>query len=126
MNGTRGEREPFVAATTAFALDTNEMSVIGEGDVNLRTEEIDLSLNPVPKKGIGTGLADGLSLSLGELARPLKLAGTLAHPSLGIHATRAAETTVKAIGSIALFGPAGIASLFVREVPRRGTCAGWQ
>ena len=109
-----------MATTTAFALDTDEMSVIGDGDVNLRTEEIDLSLNPVPKKGIGTGLTGKLSVGLDELAKPFKLAGTLAHPSLGVDVTKAAETTAKAIGSIALFGPAGIASLFVTGSSEEG------
>jgi AsmA family protein len=102
-----------VATTTAFALDTDEMSVIGEGDVNLRTEELNLSLKPVAKGGIGTGVTGKLSLSLDALARPFKLAGTLAHPTLGIDATRAAETTAEAIGSIALFGPAGILATLV-------------
>jgi AsmA family protein len=110
-----------MATTTAFALDTDEMSIIGEGDVNLRTEEIDLSLDPVPKKGIGTGLAGKLSVSLDELAKPFKLAGTLAHPSLGIDVTKAAETTAKAIGGFGLFGPAGIVSLFVTESSEEGS-----
>jgi AsmA family protein len=99
-----------LATTTAFVVDTDQMSVIGEGDVNLRTEQLNLSLNPVPKGGIGAGITGKLSVSLGELTRPFKLAGTLSHPSLGIDTTRAAETIAKAVGGIVLFGPAGIAA----------------
>jgi uncharacterized protein involved in outer membrane biogenesis len=102
-----------LATTTVFVVDTDQMSVIGEGDVNLRTEQLNLSLNPVPKEGIGAGITGKLSVSLGELTRPFKLSGTLSHPSLGIDTTRAAETIAKAIGGIALFGPAGIAATLV-------------
>ena len=90
------------------------MSVIGEGEVNLKTEELDLSMKPVPKEGIATGVAGKVSLSLSELARPFKLRGTLAHPSLGIDTGRAAETIAKAVGGIVLFGPAGLAATLVR------------
>jgi uncharacterized protein involved in outer membrane biogenesis len=102
-----------LATTTAFVVDTGQMSVIGEGKVNLGTEQLDLSLNPVPKGGVGSGITGKLSLSLGELTRPFKLAGALSHPSLGIDTTLAAETIAKAVGGIVLFGPAGIAATLV-------------
>jgi hypothetical protein len=97
-----------VATTTALVVDTDDMSVIGDGDVNLRNEELDISLKPVPKGGSGSGIPGMPNLSLGELVRPFKLAGTLAHPSLGIDTAQAVETVAKAIGGIALLGPAGI------------------
>ena len=39
--------------------------------------------------------------------------GTLANPSLGIDPTKTALTFGKALGGIALFGPAGLATTFV-------------
>jgi uncharacterized protein involved in outer membrane biogenesis len=97
-----------MATTTALVVDTDEMSVIGDGDVNLRNEELDISLKPLPKGGSGSGIPGMPNLSLGQLVRPFKLAGTLAHPSLGIDTTQAVETVAKAIGGIALLGPLGI------------------
>jgi hypothetical protein len=99
-----------LAQSTALLLDTDQVTVIGRGKANLKTEELDLSLKPSPKKGLGIkGLAK-LSLSLGQLTNPLKLTGTFAKPSLTIDPTETILTLGKAIGGAALFGPVGIAA----------------
>ncbi len=102
-----------LAQSTALLLDTDQVTVIGRGKANLKTEELNLSLKPSPKKGVGIkGLAN-LSLSLGQLTKPLKLAGTFAKPSLTIDPTQTILTLGKAIGGTALFGPVGIAAALV-------------
>jgi len=106
-----------LANVTALVFDTNAMSVVGNGMINLKTEELDLGLRPSPKKGIDTGVMGKLSLSLGELARPLKLAGTLADPSLTVDPTQTAITLGKAVGGVVLFGPVGIAAALASESP---------
>jgi uncharacterized protein involved in outer membrane biogenesis len=102
-----------VASTTAFALNTDYMVVVGEGEINLKTERLDLSLKPVPKQGIGTRFTGKLNVSLSELTRPFKLGGTLAHPSLAVDLTRTAITLGKAIGGEMVFGPVGIAAVLI-------------
>jgi AsmA family protein len=102
-----------VASTTAFALNTDYMVVVGEGEINLKTERLNLSLKPVPKEGIGTRVTGRLTVSLSELTRPFKLGGTLAHPSLAVDPTQTAIAFGKAIGGVMLFGPVGIASATV-------------
>jgi AsmA family protein len=102
-----------VADTTAFVVNSDYMSVVGNGSINLRTEGLDFSLRPVPKEGIGTGLTGKLTMGLGELARPFKLAGTLAHPSMTIDLTQTALTAGKAIGGFMLLGPAGLGAAMV-------------
>jgi uncharacterized protein involved in outer membrane biogenesis len=97
-----------LAGTTALVVNSNPMSVIGNGTINLRTEKLDLTLKPVPKEGIGTSLTGKISLSLGELTRPFKLAGPLAHPSLAIDLTQTGIMIGKAVGGYLLFGPIGI------------------
>ncbi len=82
-----------IADATAFALDTSMMSVIGEGNVNLKTETLDLSLNPSTKAGVA-----GYNLNIGELAQPFKLGGTLAKPSLVIDRQKTAIAIGKLIG----------------------------
>ena len=99
-----------IAESTALACDTDRMSVVGEGEIDLRTEKLDLSLKPVPKEGIGSIGVGKLSLSVGELAKPFKLSGTLAEPSLALDPTQAAITLGKSLGGMALFGPVGIAA----------------
>ncbi|HUJ67901.1 MAG TPA: AsmA family protein [Syntrophorhabdales bacterium] len=102
-----------MADTTAFVLNTETMSVVGNGTINLRTEGLDLSMNPVPKEGVGTGITGKFSLNLGELTKPFKLAGTLAHPSLGVDFKQAALTAGKAVGGFMLLGPIGLGSALV-------------
>jgi hypothetical protein len=102
-----------VASTTAFALNTDYMVVVGEGEINLKTERLNLSLKPVPKEGIGTRVTGRLTVSLSELTRPFKLGGTLAHPSLAVDPTQTAMAFGKAISGVMLFGPVGIAAALV-------------
>ena len=102
-----------MADTTAFVLNTETMSVVGNGTINLRTEGLDLSMNPVPKEGVGTGITGKFSLNLGELTKPFKLAGTLAQPSLGVDVKQAALTAGKAVGGFMLLGPIGLGSALV-------------
>ncbi|MBW2609669.1 MAG: AsmA family protein [Deltaproteobacteria bacterium] len=100
-----------IAECTALVFDTSLMSVVGEGKVNLRTEELDISVKPSPKKGLGVSGVGKLSLSLGELAKPLKLKGKIAKPSLALDPTQTAISLGKAIGGVMLFGPIGIAAV---------------
>ena len=100
-----------LAQSSALVLDTPQVRVIGYGKIDLKTEEIDLLLKPSPKKGMGINGLAKLSMSLGELTRPLKLKGTLSNPSLSIDPTGSIITLGKAIGGVALFGPFGIAAV---------------
>jgi hypothetical protein len=102
-----------VASTTALALNTDYMVVVGEGEINLKTEKLNLSVKPVPKEGIGTRLTGKLNVSLSVFTRPFKLGGTLAHPSLAVDPTQTAIAFGEAIGGVLLFGPVGIAAVLV-------------
>jgi AsmA protein len=99
-----------LARSRALVLDTRDTSIIGKGTVELKTETLNLSLKPSPKKGIGTKKAGKLSLSIGELTKPFKLGGTLGHPTLAIDPTQTALMVGKAAGGMILFGPVGIAA----------------
>jgi uncharacterized protein involved in outer membrane biogenesis len=99
-----------MAQSTALVVDTKRMSVVGEGKINLKTEHLDVSLKPSPKEGAGISGLGKIGLSAGELAKSLKLAGTLAKPSLAIDPAQTALTIGKAVGGTMLFGPAGIAA----------------
>jgi uncharacterized protein involved in outer membrane biogenesis len=93
-----------IATCTALVLDTDEMSVAGAGDINLKDEKLDLSFHPSPKQGINVAGLARISLSLADLAKPFKLGGTLAHPSLVLDTTGALVTVGKAV----VLGPASI------------------
>jgi len=102
-----------MAKVTALVLDMPDMTVIGEGQVNLRDETLDLALKPYGK---GTGV----SLSLGELAKSFRLGGTLANPSLQLDAAQTMLAAGKAAGGILLFGPAGIAAALAGQSSGEG------
>jgi len=91
-----------LAKSTALALDTSYLTVLGEGTVNLKTEELDFSFNPAPKATLRT--KGGTALALDDLFKSLRLTGTLAHPTLGI----GSGVTSLAIGKIIGGGLAGL------------------
>jgi hypothetical protein len=97
-----------LAKIQTLVLDTPETSVVAEGNVNLKTEALQLSFAAVPKKGVG-----GFSLSLAELIRLFKMEGTLAKPRMAFDRQKSALSIGKAIGGTLLFGPAGIAAALV-------------
>jgi uncharacterized protein involved in outer membrane biogenesis len=98
-----------LADTTALVFDTSNMTVFGDGKVDLKTEKLNLGLKPVPKEGVGKSGMGRLSLSLSELSKPFRLGGTLAHPSLVIDLSQATTTLEKAVRGMALLGPGGTA-----------------
>ena len=102
-----------LAESQVLVIDTNRMTVVGDGDINLKTETLDIGITPEPKEGLGAENVGKVNVSLSEFSKPFRLQGTLANPSLGIDPTKTALTFGKALGGIALFGPAGLATTFV-------------
>jgi uncharacterized protein involved in outer membrane biogenesis len=92
-------------ADVKLLLDTDQTSIFGLGDVNLKTEKLNLGIKPTPKKTYG------VSFSLKELSQPFRLGGTLTQPALGIAPGRTAKTMGKLAGALAL-GPFGLAAFF--------------
>ncbi|MBN2144232.1 MAG: AsmA family protein [Candidatus Aureabacteria bacterium] len=103
------------ADTTAFVLDSDHVLVIGEGGINLKTEELNFRFDPIPKGGIGTKMTGKVNTSLGSLTKAFRLKGTLAEPSWKMDSTGTAITVGKMVGGVMLLGPIGLAVPFVRE-----------
>jgi len=103
---SRFEIKNGIGESTVLVFDTDQMSVLGEGKLDFGAEELDLSLRPQPKKSLAN---TGISFSLSELAKPFKLGGTFAKPSLAIDPTQAAITIGKAVGAAAQYGYGGAA-----------------
>jgi hypothetical protein len=81
--------------------------LLGRGTLNLKNEEIDLAWRPLPKAGLTA--AGGVGLSLGQLAKPFKLTGTLAQPRLSLDEAQILATLGKTLGGFAALGPMGLA-----------------
>jgi AsmA family protein len=105
---SRFDVEGGEARGTALVMDTPEMTVVGEGTIDLASEGLNISLKPYPKQGVA-----GVGVSLGELTKPFKLAGTLSEPSLAVDPAQSALVIGKAVGGVVLFGPVGIVAALV-------------
>jgi hypothetical protein len=112
-----------LAKVGVLLLDTEAMNVVGRGNVNLASEELNIGLDPSPKQGLDTKIAGKIGFSLGELTKPFKLGGTLARPKAALDTKAALTTLGKAVGGTALFGPAGLAgSLLAGESGEENPC----
>lgn len=65
----------------SLVLDTDSVLIRGEGAIQLDSESLDLKIRGQPK-----------TMRLLRLRAPLIVQGTLLHPTVGIHATNAAQT----------------------------------
>ncbi len=102
--------EQGLAESTALLLDTDKVTVVGHGKANLKTETLDVSFKPSPKKGVGIKGLGKLNLSLGQLTKSFKLTGSLADPSVTVDPAGTFLTLGKAVGGAALLGPVGLAA----------------
>jgi uncharacterized protein involved in outer membrane biogenesis len=106
-------------ADVKVLLDTDRTSIIGAGDINLKTERLDMGIKPTPKKG---AMPANISFSLRQLSQPFRLGGTLANPQLAIDPGRTAFILGKVAGALAL-GPIGIAAFFADiSVGKKNAC----
>jgi hypothetical protein len=97
-----------LAKSMALALDTGYFRAVGEGVVNLQTEELDFVFKPVPKSTLKTKV--GTEFNLEIFSTPLRLTGTLAQPTLELSAAGASAVIGKIIGGEL----AGLAGSFSR------------
>ncbi|MFO8033472.1 MAG: AsmA family protein [Desulfohalobiaceae bacterium] len=113
-----------LARIQALVLDTDLMTVKGQGEVDLSSEELDVSLDPDPKQGKLNQLTGKLGFSLSELANPFKLGGTLAEPKMVMDPGRTLISIGKGVGGGILFGPAGAAAgLLAGDSAQADACA---
>ncbi len=102
-----------MAVSDVILVDAEQVTILADGKLNLKTEALNFGIRPKPKEGVGIKGVGKVSVSLGEFTSPWRLKGTLASPSLGVGKAETILTAGKAAGFTALLGPAGLAGLFV-------------
>jgi len=103
-------------ADVKVLLDTDQTTIISAGDINLKTEQVNMGIRPNPKRSYG------VSISLRRLSQSVRLRGPLANPSLAVAAGGTFATIGKALG-FGLFGPVGWAAFFTDvSVGKRDAC----
>jgi uncharacterized protein involved in outer membrane biogenesis len=88
--------------TTTVYVDTSNVLITGRGDINMRDEDIKLSLQGDPKH-----------IRLIRLRSPIVVGGTLLHPTIGLNAGKLAEQAGIAAALGTLLTPAAAALAFV-------------
>lgn len=105
-------------ATTdkGIALSTHQMNIIGSGIINLKTENLDIGIKPVVKKGLG--------LNAAKLASFVRVGGTLANPQPTTDLTGALSTGLSVSTAFATGGLSLLAEgLFDRATSDADPCA---
>ncbi len=94
-------------------VDLPEITASGTGQINLEKEQIDITVKPSPKKGVGIKGLGKINLSLTNIARTFNIRGDLKNPEVKMDQTGTAMGVVKTIGGVVLLGPVGIVSSLV-------------
>jgi uncharacterized protein involved in outer membrane biogenesis len=85
-----------------IVVDTQNVLITGKGNINLRSEKLDMSVSGAPKKP-----------RLVRLKTPIKVGGTLLHPSVGLQAGNAATQAAAATALGALLTPLAAILAFI-------------
>ena len=84
--------EEGLATIDRFVIQTEAMTTVARGEINLRNERLDLAFRAKPREGLG--------ISLGTVANELlELRGTLKSPAIRLDAGRAATATGAAVAT---------------------------
>jgi len=89
-------KDGIATADKGIALATTQMNIIGSGTVDLKTEKLDIGINPQAREGVG--------ISAGQLADLVRLGGTLANPQPTTDVKAALSTGLSATTAIATGG----------------------
>ncbi len=88
-----------VADTTVLFMDSEYMSVVGEGKIDLGKETLDMAVLPKPKDKVAE-----VGTSIGQLASNFRIGGTLEKPKVKMDAAGAVDTVQKVLGGISAMG----------------------
>jgi len=106
----------IATADKGIALATKQMNIIGSGTVDLKTEKLDIGINPQAREGVG--------ISAGQLADLVRLGGTLANPQPTTDVKAALSTGLSATTAIATGGLSLLAQgLLDRSTADEDPCA---
>jgi len=83
----------------AIAAETDKMTVVSSGTINLGEETLDIGMVPKPRKD-----SIDLGIGAGDLVSAARIEGTFAKPELGLDAANTAKAGLKVYGAIATGG----------------------
>lgn len=96
----------------SLVLDTDRVLIVGDGQIHLRTEAIDLTVRGHPK-----------ALRLFRLRSPVFVRGTLAHPSIDIQSHDSAAQTAETALGVVLSPLAAVLTFVDPDLAKDADCA---
>lgn len=88
-------KDGIATSDQGIAFATSKMNILGSGVVDLKTEKLDIGMNPQARSGV--------SISAGQLAELVRIGGTLANPK-PVPDTKAALKTAASVGAAVATG----------------------
>jgi AsmA family protein len=108
-------KDGIATADKGIAINTSKMNIIGSGIIDLKTEKLDIGIDPQAREGVG--------ISAGQLAELVRIGGTLAEPKAVPDTKAAVMAGVSAGAAVATGGLSIIAQgLFDKETADEDPC----
>ena len=109
-------KDGLAKSSNGIAISMEKMNIIGSGTIDLKTEKLNITIDPQSREGVG--------LNAGKLASVVKLGGTLANPkpiadAAGTLTTGLSVGTAVATGGVSLL----VEGLFDRVTADADPCA---
>ena len=76
-------KDGLAKAPNGYIADAEAFTITGKAEVNFKNQGLDIEVNTNPKEGLGLGL--------GELAKAIKIEGTIEKPKIGLNPEGVAE-----------------------------------
>ncbi len=102
-------KDGVATADDGIAIRTDKEDIVGEGDINLKNEKLDLGIRPKARDGIGVSLAS-------PLASLVRVQGTLADPGMGIDMLGTLTTAASVGAGVATGGLSTVGQVVVSKV----------
>jgi hypothetical protein len=109
-------KDGIATTNKGIAFATNKMNIVGSGIIDLKTEKLDIGINPRAREGVG--------ISPAQLAELVRLGGTLAEPR-AVPDTIAAFKTAASVGAAVATGGLSMLAqgLFDKSTADEDPCA---
>ena len=98
----------------SIAVRTSKMMVVADGNIDLKTEKINLGINPKARSGVGVDIA--------SLAKFVAMKGHLSQPSMGVSASGTLKSALNIGAAISTGGLSLIASGLVDKAITGDVC----
>ncbi len=107
-------KDGVATSDKALVMETEKMEIIGDGDINLHNEQLNILITPAAKQGVG--------LDVGSVVKFMKLGGSLAQPKPTVDAAGLLKSTASIGAAMSTGGLSMLAEKVVKTVSGENAC----